>query len=135
VAKEVQTAAKAATAGAATGAATAMEEAVTAGAATGVATEAAEAATGAGAATVMAEVAMAALERMSVLSAAAAYAAAASHSSTSRKVLNRAFYPTLNWASLAPPQNWFRARRCENHLVQLFDKKAMHGEGRGLHVR
>ena len=50
----MQTAAKAATAGAATGAATAMEEAVTAGAATGVAMEAA---TEAGAATVMAEAA------------------------------------------------------------------------------
>ena len=87
----MQTAAKAATAGAATGAATAMEEAVTAGAATGVATEAAEAATGAGAATVMAEAAMMALERMSVLSAAAAYAAVESRSLTSREVLNRPF--------------------------------------------
>jgi hypothetical protein len=46
---------------------------------------------------------MAALERMSVLSAAAAYAAVESHSSTSREVLNRAFSPTLNWAILAPP--------------------------------
>jgi hypothetical protein len=74
-----------------------MEEAVTAGAATGVAMEAA---TGAGAATVMAEAAMAALERMSVLSAAAAYAAVESRSSTSREVL----LPDPNLGFLGPPK-------------------------------
>jgi hypothetical protein len=90
VAKEVQTAAKAATAGAATGAATAMEEAVTAGAATGVATEAAEAATGAGAATVMAEAATVAAQRRLDLSG-RSLAAVESRSSTSREVLIWAF--------------------------------------------
>jgi len=128
----VQTAAKAATAGAATGAATAMEEAVTAGAATGVAMEAA---TEAGAATVMAEAAMAALERMSVLSAAAAYAAVESHSSTSREVLNRAFYLIGRF--------WPRPKIGSVHAVAKIilcnsstkRRCSKLGEGRGLHVR
>jgi len=109
VAKEVQTAAKAATAGAATGAATAMEEAVTAGAATGVATEAAEAATGAGAATVMAEAATVAAQRMSDLSGRSR--AAESLSSTASRVLKRFFLcffaPSLNWGIFGlSPINW-----------------------------
>jgi len=106
VAKEVQTAAKAATAGAATGAATAMEEAVTAGAATGVAMEAA---TEAGAATVMAEAATVAAQRMSDLSGRSR--AAESLSSTASRVLKRGvlcfFAPSLNWGFFGlSPINW-----------------------------